>query len=211
MTVFTEGRHTAEHILSEASGMRSRENITVLSGQDLAAGTVLGKVVTGSAVAAAVAGNTGNGAMGAITVSEPAKAGVYKLTIIEPGANVGAFIVEDPDGIVIGNGDVASAFSAGGLAFTLADGATDFVAGDQFNITVSVSAEKYKAWDKDNTDGALVVAGVLLAAVDATGGDAEGVAHVRDCEVNYNLLTYPTGEGTQATAGLKAIGIIARS
>lgn len=41
MTTFTEGRHTAEFILSEANGNRSRENGTLASGQNLTAGTVL--------------------------------------------------------------------------------------------------------------------------------------------------------------------------
>lgn len=41
MTVFTEGRHTAEFILSEANGQRSRENGIVASGQNLAAGAVV--------------------------------------------------------------------------------------------------------------------------------------------------------------------------
>lgn len=41
MTTFTEGRHTAEFIISEASGNRSRQNGTLASGQNLTAGTVL--------------------------------------------------------------------------------------------------------------------------------------------------------------------------
>lgn len=41
MTVFTEGRHAAEFILSEANGHRSRENGIVASGEDLAAGQVV--------------------------------------------------------------------------------------------------------------------------------------------------------------------------
>jgi len=41
MVVKTEKRHTAEFILSEANGMRSRENGTVVTGQDLEAGTVV--------------------------------------------------------------------------------------------------------------------------------------------------------------------------
>lgn len=92
--------------------------------------------VTLTASAAALGTNTGNGAMGAITVSAGARHGNYTLTIVEPGANVGTFVVTDPDGIQVGDGAVASAFSAGGLAFTLADGATDFVAGDSFTISV---------------------------------------------------------------------------
>lgn len=103
-------------------------------------GCVPGGTFAGTATAAALGTNTGNGAMGTITVSAGAKQGNYVLTIIEPGANVGTFTVEDPDGVQIGDGVVASAFSAGGLAFTLADGATDFVAGDSFTITVTLTA-----------------------------------------------------------------------
>lgn len=44
MTTLTETNHAAEYLVSEASGTRSREAVTVISGQDLAAGTVLGKI-----------------------------------------------------------------------------------------------------------------------------------------------------------------------
>lgn len=104
-------------------------------------GCILGVQETYEAASAAYSGNTGNGTMGTVTVSSGAMLGVYKLTITEPGSNVGAFEVENPDGVLIGVGDVAAAFSAGGLAFTLADGATDFVAGDGFNITVTATSE----------------------------------------------------------------------
>jgi hypothetical protein len=97
-------------------------------------------VQTLTATAAALGTNTGNGTMGTITVSTGAVPGVYVLRIIEPGANVGTFVVEGPNGVQIGDGVVATAFSAGGLAFTLADGATDFVAGDSFAITVAGNA-----------------------------------------------------------------------
>lgn len=44
MTTLTEGNHTAEFILSEANGDRSREVVTIASGNDLGAGHVLGKI-----------------------------------------------------------------------------------------------------------------------------------------------------------------------
>lgn len=44
MTTLNESNHAAEYLVSEASGTRSREAITVISGQNLAAGTVLGKI-----------------------------------------------------------------------------------------------------------------------------------------------------------------------
>ncbi|MAT91384.1 MAG: head decoration protein [Halioglobus sp.] len=47
MTTFTEARHPGEHILSEANGALSREQVTLASGNNLAAGTVLG-IITAS-------------------------------------------------------------------------------------------------------------------------------------------------------------------
>lgn len=92
-----------------------------------------------SAGATANAGNTGNGAFGAITVSSGAKEGTYKVNITAAAANAGTFVVEDPDGNIVGYGTVAVAFSKGGIAFTLADGATDFVVGDGFTFPVTPS------------------------------------------------------------------------
>jgi hypothetical protein len=214
MTVLTEGTHAGEFIVSEANGTRSRDAVIVLSGQDLRAGHVVGKVTTGTAASAAVAGNTGNGAMGAVTVSGAAKLGVYVLTIVAAAANAGEFVVEDPDGVTVGNGTVAVAFSGGGLAFTLADGATDFAAGDQFRITVSGSS-KLKEWNPANTDGSQYAAAIMFDAVDATGGDAHGVAIVRAAEVNAAELQYFTGATTnQKAAALQQLaapaGIIGR-
>jgi hypothetical protein len=48
MTVYTEGRHAAEHIASEANGTRSREVVTLLAGNNLPAGAVLAKLTTGA-------------------------------------------------------------------------------------------------------------------------------------------------------------------
>ncbi|HAU29809.1 MAG TPA: head decoration protein [Rhodospirillaceae bacterium] len=63
--------------------------------------------------------------------------GVYKVTFIETVENLGTFSVEAPDGTNVGTGVVATEFTGGGLTFTIADGATDFAAGDQFAITVA--------------------------------------------------------------------------
>jgi peptidoglycan/LPS O-acetylase OafA/YrhL len=84
MTVFTEGRATAEFMISEARGFRSRDAITIVLGQGkLAAGTVLSKLAVGAATAAAKSGgNTGNGTVSAVTVLTGAKAGVYTLPLL---------------------------------------------------------------------------------------------------------------------------------
>jgi hypothetical protein len=44
MTTLTEGRHTGEHLISEAAGTRSRDVVTLVTGQNLEPGTVLGKI-----------------------------------------------------------------------------------------------------------------------------------------------------------------------
>ena len=52
MTTLTESNHAGEHLISEASGTRSRDAVTILSGQTLVAGTVLGRVTASGKYAA---------------------------------------------------------------------------------------------------------------------------------------------------------------
>jgi hypothetical protein len=212
MPELIQGQHKSEFIVSEANGTLSRESITVLSGQNLNPGHVLGKVLDGSAVGAAVAGNTGNGTIGSVDANTSAKKGVYTLTCIEPASNGGTFSVEDPDGVTIGTATVGVAFN-GAVQFTIADGATDFVAGDRFRITVE-GVEKFKEYNPANTDGSQIAVAVLLDYADATAADVPGVAIVRQAEVNEAELVWFTAATTdQKAAGLdslKAVGIIAR-
>lgn len=211
-TVFTEGRYAGEYIVSEAEGTRSRDVITLITGQNLGAGTVLGKI-RGAATSAALGTNVGNGVMGAVTAGAGAMEGAYKLTIIEPATDAGAFVVENPLGAIIGHGTVAVAFAAGGLSFTLADGGTDFAAGDSFTITVAAGT-KYAAFNPAGTDGTEAAAAVLFDAVDATSADKPAVVHLRDCEIASAKLTWFAGTtDPQKAAGLvqlAALGVIAR-
>lgn len=215
MASVTENQYQAEFLVSEAEGTRSREQVTVLTGQNLQAGHVIGKVTkAGTTTVTADANNAGDGAMGAIVVGNDAKPGRYVLTVVDPAANAGAFVVEDPDGINIGEGDVGVAFNAGGLQFTLADGGNDFAAGDQIFIDVDAGSGKVVEHDPAAADGSEVAAGILLAAVDATGADAAGVTIERDAEVNLSELVFKAGmtqdEKDAAVADLKALGVIAR-
>jgi hypothetical protein len=168
-------------------------------------------VTAAGAVSAAYAGNTGNGTMGAVTLSAGAKPGAYKLTIIEPGTNVGTYVVEDPDGLFVGRGVVASAFSAGGLAFTLADGSTDFVSGDGFTITVGAGSGFYVKYDDasgvNGSDGA---AAVLYNPLPGTNGDYPVTLFVRDCEVIGDRLNNGAGVDAAGKADLAKLGVIVR-
>lgn len=80
--------------------------------------------------------NTGNGVMGAIAVAANTPTGRYRLQIVAAAANAGTFMVTDPYNKIVGFGTVGVAFTQGGLTFTLADGAVDFLAGDGFTIDV---------------------------------------------------------------------------
>lgn len=214
MAEILEGRNRGEFIYSEACGTRSLETVTIDTGE-LVAGTVLGKITKGAATGAAVAGNTGNGTITAApTVGAGAKAGVYRAVCIEPATNLGKFLVTDPEGINLGVATVGTEFVGGGLTFTIADGATDFVSGDSFTVTVAAGSGKYVAFDQDAVDGSEIAAGILYDNAYATSADVEAVAYVRDCEVNGNELTWPSdieaAEKAVAIAQLANLGIIVR-
>lgn len=212
-----------EFLRSEANGGRSREAITLanagVSDITLKAGSVLGQINIGalSAVATAFAGNTGNGAMGAVTADVGAQPGIWKVIITEPGANVGNFLVERPDGVIDGQGDVAVAYD-GGINFTLADGATDFVAGDGFNVVVSeadaTNEGRYAMHDPEGTNGTQNAAAILYdTVVVPASGTARATAVVRDAEFVPSRLVWDdhdAGEKTAALAQLAERGLIAR-
>lgn len=224
MTVLNEARHAGEHVLSEANGNLSRENIVIKAGAGiLTAGTVLGKIAPDKG--AVTVGNpafTGTG-NGVLTKASPAygaavQEGTYIVRLIEAGADAGQFEVIRPDGSIDGHATVGVAYD-GQVKFTIADGSTDFSAAAQFTLAVSIAdptgVGKYAPTDLAATDGSASAAGVLFAGVDATSADVAAVAHVRAAEVNGNCLAYhasidDAGKKATKVAELKALGIIVR-
>lgn len=102
MTVFTEGKHPAEFLLSEAAGSRSRGVATILSGSGIIApGTVLGKFTSGAnagkynpAPAAADDPDVGNQTAVAIALYGcDATSADQKIAIIERDAEVNVNIL----------------------------------------------------------------------------------------------------------------------
>jgi hypothetical protein len=213
MTTLTEGQHKAEFLVTEEEGTLSRDTITVAHGQNLQAGHVLGKITVGTATGAAVSGNVGNGAIGSVSAGSNAKPGVYATVCVEAATNGGTFLVEDPNGVIIGKAVVGTPF-AGEVNFALADGSTDFVAGDRFAITVAAGSGKYKEYNPANTDGSETAVALLLDNVDATSADVTAVAITRNVEVNAAELVWFSGATSdQKNTGLsqlKAQTIIAR-
>ncbi|WP_305908475.1 head decoration protein [Methylomarinum sp. Ch1-1] len=214
MTLLDEVTHAGEFIVSEAKGLRSREAVTIASGQNLAAGAVLGHITCGATSTAADGGNTGDGALSAVTLSGGgAMPGDYILTITAAETDAGDYQVIAPDGNLIGVGSVGGEFNFGGLLFTLSDGVIDFIVGDRFTITVA-EIDQYAEHDPDGVDGREVAAGILFDAVDASAADQSGVALVRDAEINSNEIVWKTGISADAkTTGIEAMnddGIILR-
>lgn len=171
-----EGTYTHDNLLQGQWPYEGKNDCTILSGQDVVRGSILGKVTLGAATAVADESNTGDGAMGAITVGADAQVGDYILKIIAEAANAGTFQVVAPDGSSLGQGTVGEAFSNAQLSFTLADGAEDFDIDDFFTITVAEGSGKFKLCDKTATDGSADPYGVLINDVDASLADKENVS-----------------------------------
>ena len=186
-------------------------------------GTVLGSFIASPVGTAGAIVGTGNGVMGAITLTsnKDMVLGTYTVKIVQAAANAGEFALLDPNGKVVGSGTVAVAFSQAGFAFTLADGATDFVAGDYIPIVVSGTV-KYKLVEATATDGTEVAKVVVI-------GDAQGAATTSTPVVNTDTsflvlsrgqvivsadaLSYGATVNTNAeiaavAAQLKAVGIL---
>lgn len=193
-----------------------RKSVTAFeaTAKTYAVGTVLGKVIAdGTATSAADAGNTGDGVMGAVTVTAGAVVGKYRLVITTVAANAGTFVVIDPTGRMLGAGTVAVAYSDSGIAFTLADGAADFVVGDAFTILVA-GAYEYKIAVQTATDGTAVAAAVVIEdkAVPATTDTAVLVLEKGPAEISKDALVLDASYDTAAEKqvvydALEALGI----
>ena len=186
-------------------------------------GTVLGRTFVSTSVTATAGTNTGNGAIGTVTTTGKAQRGTYTIRIIKAATNAGDFTVSDPTGTVTGYGTVAVAYS-NQIAFTLADGATDFAVGDSWTVEV-VGDYKYKQVEATATDGSNIARAIYISANDgsfststiAATTDTSVIALVRGAAIiGKETLTYgasidTTAEKTKMYSELEAIGIICRS
>lgn len=173
--------------------------VTILSGEGaLAIGTVLGKIKLGASSSAAKSGgNTGNGTL-TLDATTPilanAQTGIYQVRCIATATDGGTFRVTGPKGNVLGDVAVGATFG-NQIKFAIADGSTDFAAGDGFDITIAQGSGKYRAYDDDNVDGSQDAALILADAVDATSADQKATAYATG-EFNSAALT-----GYDAAAG----------
>lgn len=206
----------------ELESCMHRREITVLAAAgNLATGTVMARTdasITATS-AAKSGGNTGNGAL-TMDATNPVlgtpKRGVWTVRCIAAAANSGTFRVEDPDGNVRGDVAVGATF-ADGIKFAIADGATDFIVGDGFDITVAdAAAPKWKKAVYGAVGPSGVAAGLLLDAVDASGGSdvkaviVDGPCLVASLELDWDSSYDTTQKKAVALAQLALIGVQTR-
>lgn len=213
MTVLSEGHWPLEFILGEVDPI-SIDNIVIAQNQTIVAGQVLGAAPVASLVtsgAAADAGNTGNGTF-TLDVTTPILAGAqngkYRVVCIAVASNGGEFVVEDPKGIEIGRVAVGATF-ASQIKFVVADGSTDFAAGDAFTVTVGVEAsdKQYLAHDAAATDGSQDAVAIACYPCTTGSGETKTIAAVtRNQAVKGGELTWKSGiSAANLAAGINAL------
>lgn len=136
MTTLTMGARAGEHIVDEINPQHTREAVTVLSGQNLGAGAVLGQITQALAAAPipTIVG-TGTGLMSALTFGPAVQTGSYVITLLATSATA-AFSVVAPDGTVLPNGAVGTAYKSDHISFLVSDGGTMTI-GDAYTIVVT--------------------------------------------------------------------------
>lgn len=178
----------------------------LLAAGTLVRGTVLGMVTSLDAISTAGT-NTGNGTIGSLASGTGAKAGVY--TIVATSATT--FTVVDPEGIALPNATAGAAYSQSGIGFEITAGATAFVAGDSFSITVVDAVGQYKLSVATASDGSQNPSAVLADDADASAGPVTAGAYML-AEVNARAITFdPSWTVQTVTAALRSVGIFVKS
>ncbi|MDP1628852.1 head decoration protein [Parvibaculum sp.] len=164
-------------------------------------GEVAGRRLFGTPVGATVAGGTGTGGIGSITLGAEAKKGVYDFTCIATASGGGRFQVVDPDGYRLADLLVGVAYVHAQIECTIADGDPDFAVGDRRTITVPEGDLKLVPIDFDAVDGSQRFAGFFAKnTVAPDEEDAPTQILHRMCLVADSAIVWPDG----ATDGQKA-------
>jgi len=142
----TEGQHAGEFIMAEQSVNR-RETVTVLSGQNLKAGAVVGRVSKGiGRVSIPTVVGTGNGTVNTVFAGPEVEVGNYVLKCTAAVADGGVFSLTTPSGKVLpvltltpGAGG-STIYISRHINFTIVDGSTNYIVDDVFTFVVGTTA-----------------------------------------------------------------------
>lgn len=179
-----EGNHALEFLLSQAPGNLSLDQAILLSGQNLVAGAVLGKVSQAQAAAPipAIVG-TGTGAMTLLTFGPDVQVGSYVITLLATSSTA-AFSVVAPDGKALPNGAVGTAYTSRHLSFLISNAGT-MTLGDTFTVVVTSAGTPVVIGGTGTGTVSAITLGpdaqngdyrVVLKAVVANGGDFDVIA-----------------------------------
>jgi hypothetical protein len=196
----------------------SRDEGVLLASNAVVIGTPLGKITLGAvSVAAKTGGNTGNGVF-TLDATTPklayARAGVYAVRCTAAAANGGTFRVYDPLGRSLGDVAVGGTF-ANQIKFAIADGATDFIVGDGFDVTIAAGSGKLKILDPAALDGSATCVGFATHVVDPGNADGRVVYVSRTAILADSGIAWPAGftdpQKAAALADVEPRGVIARA
>lgn len=189
----------ADFVLAEASGQRSRDNVHVRqSGAEVKSGALLVQDTAGAVGLTMDPSATGNPTISATSASALAVEGVYVVEF----TSATDFGVKDPAGTTLGTGTLGTAFTGGGVGFTLTAGTTAAVVGDIAHLEVIPADDNYLPYTGTGTATA-----ILYSHLPAATGLTPAVAFTGDCEVKRSALT---GLTAAAEDDLKKVGIKVR-
>jgi hypothetical protein len=219
MTVYSEGNYLGDLLKWELENRHSREKVTLLSGESVVLGEVVGKVTkvtptTGTKDAT----NTGAGTCTVVTAGDKAVVGTYTLectAAADSSAGTDAiFKVINPEGFALPDAEAGTAYTNEQINFTITSAGAAFIVGDSFTIAITAGSGKVVPIDFDAVDGSQDAYGFMTAACDATSADEDGTAVVRDAQIVADYLTWPDGASTAqkaaALAQLAVKGIVER-
>ena len=189
----TNDSFSFENLISGSFPIIAR-SITLLSGENLTKGTLIGKITRSTPTTGTKTG-TGDGTMTGVVGGKETKIGIYTILCIEDsGSGNETWSVHDPDGVRLQDATTGVAYSNSHLGFTINDGGTDFIAGDYFTITVAAGSGYYKKALLASVDGSGNYENMAILAkdTDASGGNIVTTAWLSG-QYNENKVTFGTG------------------
>ncbi len=200
-TVITEGTYLNDLLKFEMDNYHSREQVTVLAGQDLLMGSVIGKIKVGAVPTTGTAGaNIGAVTCTGVTGGNKTKVGVYTLRCVTVVASGGVFSVKDPDGEALPEANVTVAYTNPAINFLLNDVGADAALGDTFTITVPIGSGKVKELNLIGIDGSEDAFGILTAGAGTTDSTQKQVAYTSGGVAELQAGETLTGAISGATA-----------
>lgn len=139
-------------------------------------------------------GNTGNGTLVVDTtapVADNATSGIYSVRITTAGTNSFTATVNDPNSVLVGTVSVsssgASATFNNQIKFAIADGGTDFIVGDGFDITVTTGNGVLGGSSNNSTNGTATVTHTVGTSTGTIVPDASTPVLANAATGNYTV------------------------